>query len=710
MEFFLEVGTEELPASVVSPALQQLAELVKKTLTDARIAFGDVQTFATPRRLGVVLSDVAASGEEKVEEVTGPPVRIAFDGEGNPKVPAQKFAEKVGLTVEELKRVETPKGEYLAASVTEKGAITEDLLNEQIPAILARLHFPKSMRWGAEPTPFSRPIQWLCALLGGKTLDFAFAGVNSGNQSCGHRFLAPEFFEVQTLAQYKEAMADKFVVLSTAERRKVIAEEGQALAKSVGGQLWEDEEIIDLNVQLVEYPEPIMGSFEEKYLALPKEVLRTSMRHHLKCFTVVNDEGELLPHFVAISGLKSKNPQTVVGGYQRVLRARLSDASFFYNEDHKHTLATRTQKLDSVIFQSKLGSYGDKVRRLEALSTVVSEAVGHGDIADHALRAAHLCKADLLTGMVGEFPTLQGIMGRYYALHDGEAPEVAEALFEQYLPAGQDDPVPASPTGLVLALCDRLDTLVGGFAVGLKPTGSADPYGLRRQTIGILRILREHKLPAPIRPLLEASVQQLGSLVEDPEALLKELMGYTRTRLVQQLQKDGWARDLVDAVCVPELLATQSLPALEVLLQSLQEAVDNGVLKGLAYTFQRVNNILKPAAKKKLIPAYFGLGATFFREQSQPLDASLFVEPAEKALLSLYLEVHEVSVQAFGQSQFSDALNALLQLQAPIDTFFDNVMVMDKDEAVRDRRLHFLRQIARLAFVDFSRIQTEESS
>jgi glycyl-tRNA synthetase beta chain len=209
---------------------------------------------------------------------------------------------------------------------------------------------------------------------------------------------------------------------------------------------------------------------------------------------------------------------------------------------------------------------------------------------------------------------------------------------------------------------------------------------------------------------LEASVQQLGSLVEDPEALLKELMGYTRTRLVQQLQKDGWARDLVDAVCVPELLATQSLPALEVLLQSLQEAVDNGVLKGLAYTFQRVNNILKPAAKKKLIPAYFGLGATFFREQSQPLDASLFVEPAEKALLSLYLEVHEVSVQAFGQSQFSDALNALLQLQAPIDTFFDNVMVMDKDEAVRDRRLHFLRQIARLAFVDFSRIQTEESS
>ncbi len=708
-EFFLEVGLEELPADNIASAFQQLSEKLQARLSEALIDFGAVHTFGTPRRFGVVFEEVAERGHDQTEELVGPPTRVAFDTDGNPRVPAIKFAEKVGLPLEEIQRKETPKGEYLVAEKLNKGAETVALLNEAIPEVLGQIHFPKVMRWGTNTQAFARPIHWLCARLGDTPLSFSFASVESATNSRGHRFLAPDTFEVASYKQFQDECRERFIILDPEERKQIIRDKNKELADSVKGQTWNDEGLIELNAYLTEYPVPLLAHFEEEYLKLPKELLRTSMRHHLKCFALMDKNGDLLPHFIAVANMPSKTMEKIQHGFQRVLRARLADAEFFYKEDQKKDLETLATKLDDVIYQSKLGSYGDKVRRVKNLAKPVAEALELNDSADNAVRAATLYKADLVSEMVFEFPELQGIMGRYYAQNQGEADDVASAIQEHYLPAGQDDPLPETDTGKILAIAERLDTLVGGFGAGLKPTGSKDQYGLRRQAIGLLRILKEYKLPGRLDVLLEAAAETLTDKLDDAQTVQEDVLGYLQARLVQILLADEWPRDQVDAVCVRDLVARYPVHQLRQLLDSLQEALQSGVLAGLAYSFKRVNNILRAAAKKKEVDHYNGLGSALFNEKAPSIDEGLLEEGRERELFDAYLSVQERVEKALADANFATGLEVLLELREPIDNMFDDVMVMAQDDALRANRLLLMRGIARLAFLDFSRIDTEDA-
>ncbi len=720
-ELFLEIGVEEMPAGYIIPAGNELATLLQKRLEQALISCGDAKTFSTPRRLGVVIQDVATSGEDRTNEMIGPPTRVAFDKDGAPRVPAQKFAEKVGLPLDQIERKEMPKGEYLVAHQVEKGKVTVAFLNEVIPETLRQLSFPKVMRWGAESQAFARPVHWLCARLGDQPLTFAFASINSGTQSRGHRFLAPDNFEVESFAQYEAQCRKQYVLIDPEERKKIIIEQGNKLAQEVGAELWKDDALFTLNANLTEYPVPLVAHYEEHYLSLPKELLRTSMKNHLKCFALVDREGELVPHFMAVANLPSTDEAKVRSGFQRVLRARLADAEFFYREDHKKTLDTMGEKLDRVIYQSKLGSYGDKVRRVTSQVATVAKELGLPDATTNAQRAATLYKADLASEMVYEFPELQGIMGKYYAIHQEEEAEVAEAIQEHYLPAGQDDPLPQTDAGKVLAIAERLDTLVGGFGAGLKPTGSADPYALRRQAIGLLRILKEHELSGRLSHLLDAAAKPLSGILEDTEAITQDVLQFLLTRLVQILRNDGWPRDQVDAVCVISLIGRYPLVQLNQLLEALQEAVQSGLLAGLAYSFKRVNNILKAAAKKGDTAPYPGLGSLLFQEEAPAIDTSLLeaeveaeLNGIETTLFQTYESVRKKVEQALANADFRTGLQVLLELREPIDNMLGDekkkgVRVNAKDDALRTNRLQLMRGIARLAFLDFSRIDTTEA-
>lgn len=724
-ELFFEIGMEELPASFVMPALQQLAEGIRAHLDDALIDRGTVHTFATPRRLGVVIDDVALQGKDRHREEFGPPVKIAFEEDGTPRMPALKFAEKLGQSIETIGRKEKDgKGEYLCAQVVDSGVQTSAFLQETIPSILQALHFPKTMRWGSEPTAFARPVHWLCARLGSDVLSLSFAGIQSGTTSRGHRFLAPDTFEVENYAQFKEECAQRYIVLDPQERMDIILKGARELAESVDGALWEDQGLLELNAQLSEYPIPILASYEADYLALPDEVLRTSMRNHLKCFAVVDAQGELLPYFIPVAGLPSTNFEKVREGFQRVLRARLADAQFFYDEDRKASIDALVPQLDKVVYQADLGSYGDKVRRVAAQAKDVAAELGYAEHAEHSHRAAQLYKADLNSAMVYEFPELQGIMGREYALHSNEPKEVALAIVEHYLPAGAEDEPPQTPAGQVLAVAERLDTLVGGFGVGLRPSGSADPYGLRRQAITLLRILKEHKLPGRLAPLLSLAAGPLAQHVQDQDATCKEVLGYLRDRLPQIFTQDGWSRDLIDAVCVEALIGRYPIYQLDQLFEALQKALQSGLLAGLAYSFKRVSNILRQGVKKiesndplladlaeterTHIASYRGLGTLTFTESAPNIDVEQLKEEQERALYACVEQVESVVDQALQEARFGDAFEALLQLREPIDAMFDNVMVMANDAALLINRLALLRKIARLAFLDFGKIDTSE--
>lgn len=707
-ELFLEIGAEEFPAGYIAPAVEQLASLLQQSLTSVAISYGTVHTFATPRRLGVVIEGVQTQGQDRTEEVLGPPVSVALNPDGSPRVAAEKFANKVGIPVDKLEKKATPKGDYLFALQVEKGIQTLQHLNENLPVLLGQLSFPKTMRWGRETQAFARPIHWICACLGKQPLQFRFASVTSGVQSWGHRFLAPGPFAVKSYAQYKEASREHYVLIDPEERKQRILEQGQKLASEWGGQLWVDDDLVTLNAYLTEYPVPLIAHFEEHYLQLPKELLRTSMRHHLKCFAMIDKQGELLPHFMAVTNLPSKTEEKVRHGYQRVLRARLSDAQFFFQEDRKQPLDQLNQKLDGVVYQSKLGSYGDKVQRIRALVPVVAQELGLANAQPQAERAATLCKADLVSKMVFEFPELQGIMGRYYALHQGEESTVATAIQEHYLPAGQEDPLPQTDAGKIVAVAERLDTLVGGFGVGLKPTGSKDQYGLRRQSIGLLRILKEYQLPGKLSVLLQAAATTLGERLTSPQAVIDEVLVYIIGRLVQILKSDGWPRDQVDAICTPDLVARYPVHQLHDLLQALQQAVQSGLLAGLAYSFKRVNNILRAAVKKNEVKEYSGLGSLLFSETAPDIDESLLEAGNETQLYKTYRSVCIRVEDALKQADFPTGLQVLLELREPVDKLFDTVMVMAEDEKLRANRLRLMRGIARLAFLDFTRIDTED--
>jgi glycyl-tRNA synthetase beta chain len=684
---YIEIGTEEIPAGYILPALEAMSTQMVRFFTEYRVNHGTPYTTGTPRRLVLLVPDVAAAGEATTTEIVGPPKQAAFDKEGRPTKAAEGFARGQGVTVEELRIKETPKGEYLCVVRQEAGFPTREILEKSLPDFVAHIPFPKSMRWGSLSVTFARPIHSIVALLGQKVLDFQYGDIESGNRSMGHRFMKPDWLTVSDYESHVGNLKEAYVIVDREERRRLVADGIQKAAASVGGKILEDEELLDEVTQLVEFPQPLVGEFEEKYLQLPPELLITVIKKHQRYFAVTDDKGSLLRYFVTVANTVPRDFKLVAAGNARVVRARLEDARFYYEEDQKVRLEARAEQLKGVVFHSKLGTSWEKMERFSALARSLAESLEPGKM-DAILRAAFLCKADLVTGMVGEFPELQGVMGRAYARLQGEPEAVSRAIFEHYLPVRAGGPIPEGMEGSLISIADKMDTIVGCFGVGLIPTGTADPFALRRQTLGIIRIVLEKPLRLSLGGLIDQAMTLLGSrMTEAPDAVKQGVLEFFRGRLHHMLaSQEDFSPDVVEA-------------ALAVGIDDLVEAVRRSkalaIFKArpdfdsLATAFKRVVNIIK-------------------EPETAPVDPDLLGNAAEQALFASVRDTEGVVRGCIESSDYDGALEAMSRLKGFIDSFFDSVLVMDKDEAIRRNRLALLTRIRDLfaKVADFRKIQT----
>lgn len=683
-ELFLEIGTEEIPAGFLPPAMADLERLMRKELETGRIGFETVRTFATPRRLVLAVSGVAL--EQARQEVTaaGPSVAVAFDADGNPTKAALGFARGNGVEVSELERRQTDKGEYLYVSKVVEGRPTSELLPEMLPRIIDSIPFKKSMRWKDLDIRFARPMHWIVALFGGQVVPFSYGNLNSGNVSFGHRFMAPGAFEVSSLDQYLADAEKQFVIVDPARRRQLIAAQLDEVVGRTEGKLNPDEDLLDEVAFLVEYPTAVMGGFEKTYLQLPPELLITVMREHQRYFTVVDGHGKLLPRFVTISNTRVEDLTVVQQGNERVLRARLSDAMFFWNEDRKQRLESRLEALKNVVYQAKLGTSYEKVMRFKALAVELA-CQQVPEVAELTERAALLAKCDLETGMVFEFTELQGVMGREYALLDGEDPRVARAIFEHYLPVQAGGELPSDDVGAFVSIADKIDSICGCFGVGLIPTGTADPFALRRSAIGILNIILERGYRLSLVALIERSLGLLGDKLTRPAGeVAAEVLEFIRMRFFNMLTSQGQPQDMVDAVLSAAF--DDPLDALQ-RVTGLAGFREEGEFEALAVTFKRVVNIVKSGTET-------------------PVDTALFEADCEGLLLDALQRVSGQFEQFVADGAYLEALRTAGELRSPVDALFEGVMVMSPDEAVKNNRLALLTVVARLfqGIADFSKI------
>jgi glycyl-tRNA synthetase beta chain len=686
----LEIGAEEIPAGYIEPALAAMQSMLAQRLTDARIEHGGIRVLGTPRRLTAFVEDLAARQKPLTREVLGPPRKAAYAADGRPTMAAVKFAEKVGLSVNRLGVAATPKGEYLCATVTDAGLATAALLKTLLPEIILALPFPKRMRWADLSISFARPIHSILALYGKTLIGFEIGNLRSGRNTVGHRFLHPAKIRMAEPSVYREALRSAFVVVDAAERRALIADAAARAASSVGGKILPDEELLGINTYLVEYPAVAVGRFSEDFLELPAEVLITAMREHQKYFAVVDGAGRLLPNFITVNNTPATDMAVVVRGHERVLRARLEDAKFFYRSDKGIPLDNQVEKLKTVLFQAQLGSVYDKVCRVKELARVVAEQSGADpDLARRVERAAWLCKADLVTQMVGEFPKLQGVMGRVYALAQGEPEEVAAAIEEHYRPTASGGALPDTRAGACVALADKIDTICGCFRAGLIPTGAADPYALRRQGIGVIQIMRQRNFTFPLAAVVEKSLGLFGGAGAAPADAAAKILAFIEGRMASILVEEGLAKDAVAAVLgVP----VESVPAVWQRARALQQLKSKPDFEPIAVSFKRVVNIIRRA--EGFTPG--------------PVDESLLAHPSESGLLSAYRSV-SAQVQAdLGRGLYDGALGRVATLRQPVDAFFDDVMVMVEEPDVRRNRLSLLALVAGLfdTFADFSKLST----
>ncbi len=674
-EFLLEIGTEELPSSFVRHALQSMHAAATELVGQARLASDRLRLHAmgTPRRLALRIEGLTASQPDRNETVMGPPWRAAFEDDGSPKKAATGFAKKHGVQVSDLRKTATDKGEYVSVEVHETGKATRDVLSEILPQLCQHITFPKSMRWGPGEIAFGRPIHWVVSLLGSDVVEFDFANVRAGRTTRGHRFLAPASFDLDQAGDYEDALRDAHVIVDVQRRKDQMMDALLVSAKSLGGVLEPDAFLADECVSLVEEPFVVPGSFDEAFLELPDEVVIAVMRDHQRYFAVRRSEGgALLPSYLNVVNT-AENPDTIAKGNDRVLRARLADARFFVEEDLKAPLADRLTKLETVVFQSKLGSMGAKVRRLESNANALAEAVGVDAAASQA--AARICKADLETLIVYEFPELQGEMGRWYALREGIEPAVADAIRDHYSPQGADDSVPEHPVSAVVAVADRIDTLVGCFGIGLVPSGSADPFALRRAALGIIRIALEGPIDVDLRAIVDhAYATYAGDAelrhVDEVHAALDE---FFRGR-IRAMLKDSYGGDVVDA-CLGAWDGS-SIRDLRTRIDAVSELRSSPEFEALATAFKRAFNITKESARGEV-------------------DTSLLEPGAETALAERFGTVRDQIRQATSERRYADALKLVAkELGAPIDRFFDEVFVMVDDLRIRDNRLRLLGEIA----------------
>ena len=682
----LEIGTEEIPARFLPPVLEEMAVSFRKILDAERIGVGEILTWGTPRRLALVARDLASAQAEVETEEIGPPKAVAFDAAGKPTPAALGFARKQGVAVSDLIEIDTPRGVYLAVSKSTTGKPTAERLPELLPVFILGLSFPKSMRWGSQTITFARPIHWILARYGGAVVSFEVGDVTSGGMTRGHRFLAPQAVEVADAEAYVVALKAAKVIVDPAARRALLSEELARAAAGVKGEVVPNPGLLEENTFLVEYPSVVVGNFEDKFLALPDEVLITSMREHQRYFSLRSADGRLLPHFIAVNNTLTRNPDIVRQGHERVIRARLSDAMFFFQEDSKTPLAKRVEALKGVVFHSLLGTSYEKMERFRELAVSLSRQLAP-ELADAVSRAATLCKADIVTEMVGEFPSLQGVMGRQYARLSGEPPEVAEALFTHYLPRHADDELPPDKVGALVGLADRLDTICGCFGVGLSPTGAADPYGLRRHALAIIRILRSQALHLDLVAAVAVALELLKDKISrTTEETALEVLDFFQTRLQHLLLVEGFDHETITAVlaagCRDVVDAADKVRALAAVRQSPE-------FPALATAFKRVINIAQGAEPGEVAPL-------------------LFEHPEENILYESAALMELEVTRALENRDYPGVCRALASLRGPVDAFFAKVMVMAEDAQLRRNRLALLLRISRtfLLMADFSKITT----
>ncbi|MEJ5252572.1 MAG: glycine--tRNA ligase subunit beta [Chthonomonadetes bacterium] len=698
-ELLLEIGTEELPAGVVESALAQLQSAVTQRLQEARIAFGEVETFGTPRRLILYIHDVAPSQTDVVREVRGPAANVAFDAQGNPTPAAIGFARKQGVDVSSLEVVSTPQGEYVMAKVFERGKPTPEVASGIFPEAIRSLTFPKMMRWGSGNLRFCRPIRWILALYDGEVVPFELDGIHSGNRSRGHRFLAPEEFEVHTPADLFRQLDERYVQYDHRRRRENIRQQADRLAQEVGGHILWDEALLDEVTHLVEYPTALLGRFDPNFLNLPEPILITAMKKHQRFFAVADAQGRLMPYFVAVRNGNDYALDIVRDGNERVLTARFNDAHFFYERDRQQKLDAFVTELRRIVFQEKLGSMADKAQRLVAMAGEMAPQAGVD--ASLAQRAATLCKADLATEVVMELPALQGIMGREYALLSGENEQVAQAIAEHYMPRFAGDALPESALGRLLAVCDRVDTLVGYVgALQIVPTGSGDPFGLRRSAQGVVQILAtDANLPrlwAFVESAARAYAQQGVEVTEQGMRLLSQMFAQ---RIEALLEDEGIRYDVVQVVLAEERVE----PLVARSNAQMLNALPVERLTPVALAATRVRNILKAGEAAKLVPTATWQSPAGWLQQ---VDTSLFQHDEERALYEVASQHEARVVESAARSQADEVFSLLEAFTEPVNRFFDAVLVMAPEEALRRNRLLLLAGVDALyRYVgDFSKL------
>ena len=667
-DLLFEIGAEEIPAGFMPNILGQLKQLAETKLNDAHLPFESIATYGTPRRLALIVKGLADTSAEISERHKGPSASIAYDADGNATKAAIGFARGKGLDVADL----VVEDGYIYAETKTAGVPAKDIVTDMLPQLITGLNFPKSMHWGNLDAKFVRPVRWLVALLDEEVIPVEFATVKSGNVTRGHRFLGADEITIKNAASYVDTLKENFVMVDQDARRELISKQLHDIAASKNASIvWDDDLLEEINY-LVEWPTALCGGFEESYLALPDAAIITPMKDHQRYFPLVDQDGKLLPMFLTVRNGSDHSIEVVQAGNERVLRARLDDAKFFFNEDRKKPLIDRQDGLTKIVFQEGLGNLADKTERLLKLGCVFGEECGlHEDAAVVLERATELAKTDLTTGMVTEFTELQGVMGKEYALLDGESPEVAEAIFEQYLPRFAGDVLPQTEAGKVLSIIDKVDNIVATFSRGLIPTGSQDPYALRRQTIGILNILLGSEWNISLRPIFKASMELLNVAADKQEELLNQVEEFFTLRLKNIFLDREVPHHVIDLLLSNNELSVADAEGLVNAL--LANRIDENVELVQAYT--RMYNLVKDVE-------YTGV------------NSDLLKEDAEKALFEAASKASEASLAAWEANDYAAVVAVPATLVPAINKFFEDVMVMDKDEAIKANRL----QLVRLAY------------
>lgn len=686
LPLLLEIGTEEIPARFLPDTCTRLKEISERIFSEYRIQFKSIKTYATPRRI-VLYGELSEKQYEKEKEIWGPPVNVAFDRDGNPTKAAEVFARSNGIDISSLKKKEKGKGIYVVAVIKEGIRNTNEILPEILPKIILSLSFPKSMRWGNSNLRFARPIHWIMALYNNKKIKFEIDGIKSSNTTKGHRFLSPAHFEIKDITAFIGNLRNNFVIVDPEERKRLIIENAQKIASSLGAKIIEDPELLDHVVYLVEYPTVVMGSFPEEYLSLPKELLITVMKGHQKYFALEDKESKLINSFLIVSNTRLENSETVKKGAERVIKARFEDAKFYYESDKETSSTERLEGLKKVIYHDKLGSLYDKSIRIEGIAQYLAEKL-HPEKKEEIKKAAILSKTDLISGVVGEFPELQGIMGSYYALNDGYSNEIALAISEQYLPSHSKDRLPETTIGTILSISDKLDNILSFFMLGLTPTGTEDPFALRRQALGIISMLIEKKYNISLDEIFDGAVNLFKSSGFDIKTseLKNELLKFFEQRIEPLFLSEGYTHDLIASIS--NFIRHEPLWTLIERLKALSKLKEDEDYEPFLLSIKRINNI---SPKEEL---GYGVRPELFEqfEERELYERTQRLIPEINYLLS--------------EHRFADAIKALMTLKNPINNFFDRVLVMDKRGEIKINRLSLIKSIQVIAskIADFSKL------